>query len=370
MARKFLYVIAALVVLVLAALLALRFWAGELSALAFVPTAEFAPQPHLPANAYDEPAMWISRPGLGDNDPARWLPEGFTPDGEKLDAAVFFIHPTSYLDKERWNAPLDDPGSRELATTFVRGMASPFNASEQLWAPRYRQATFGAFLTDAPQARQALDLAYEDVREAFDRFAASVDPDRPIVLAGHSQGAYLLRRLMKERVAGTPLAGRIAAVYAIGWPVSLEHDLPAMGLPACTGPDQPGCIVSWASFAEPAEPALFLEGYAHRHGIDGKLLDGSRFLCSNPLTGRAGGTADAGANLGTLIPDLENQSGRLVPGMVPARCDDRGLLLIGEPPDLGPYVLPGNNYHVYDIVLFWRNLREDVARRVKAWQPG
>ena len=56
-----------------------------------------------------------------------------------------------------------------------------------------------------------------------------------------------------------------------------------------------------------------------------------------------------------------------VPGAVPARCDERGLLLIGDPPDLGSFVLPGNNYHVYDIPLFWRNVREDVVRRVSAW---
>jgi hypothetical protein len=31
-------------------------------------------------------------------------------------------------------------------------------------------------------------------------------------------------------------------------------------------------------------------------------------------------------------------------------------------------VLPGNNYHVYDIPLFWRNVQADVARRVRGWQ--
>jgi hypothetical protein len=34
---------------------------------------------------------------------------------------------------------------------------------------------------------------------------------------------------------------------------------------------------------------------------------------------------------------------------------------------MGPYVLPGNNYHVYDIPLFWENLRQDVARRMRTW---
>jgi hypothetical protein len=44
------------------------------------------------------------------------------------------------------------------------------------------------------------------------------------------------------------------------------------------------------------------------------------------------------------------------------------LMLEGEPPALGPYVLPGNNYHVYDYALFWGAIRQDAERRLKAWQ--
>ncbi len=72
-------------------------------------------------------------------------------------------------------------------------------------------------------------------------------------------------------------------------------------------------------------------------------------------------------NLGTLVPSDDLTTGELVAGAVPARCSENGLLLVGDPPELGPYVLPGNNYHVYDIPLFWRNLQEDVVRRVEAW---
>ena len=39
---------------------------------------------------------------------------------------------------------------------------------------------------------------------------------------------------------------------------------------------------------------------------------------------------------------------------------------IGLPP-LGPYVLPGNNYHVYDYALFWSAIRKDAERRLAAW---
>ena len=64
------------------------------------------------------------------------------------------------------------------------------------------------------------------------------------------------------------------------------------------------------------------------------------------------------------------KSGTLRPAMVPARCDSRGLLLIGQPPEMGNLVFPGNNYHVYDIPLFWENLRLDTIRRVNAWAGG
>jgi len=370
MARKFLYIIAALVVLLIALLLALRIWADDLTELTFVPTAKFTPEPALAANVYEKPEMWISRPGLGANkDPVRWLPKGFEDNADSLRAAVFFIHPTSYLEKERWNAPLDDPESRERAELFVRGMASPFNKSPDLWAPRYRQATIGAFLTDAPEAGQALDMAYGDLLQAFDYFLETIDNDTPIVLAGHSQGAFHLRRLIQDRVASKPLAKRIAAAYVIGWPVSVDHDLPAMGLPACTAPEQAGCVMSWISFAEPANHEMLVKSFSHRAGLDGQPLGESAFLCTNPLTGGTAEPANAEANLGTLVPNVEDKTGTLVPKMVPARCGEDHFLYIGEPPDLGPYVLPGNNYHLYDVPLFWANLRADVAARVKAWKP-
>jgi len=372
MARKFLYFVAFCVVVAVAGAVALRYWSREFAEIAYVPSARFEPQSPLAGNAYDDPKMWFARPGVGKGD-AAYLPEGFDPAaaGETgpLEAAVFFVHPTSYLERAKWNAPLDDAESQARARLFIRGMASPFGAAREVWIPRYRQATFGAFLTDDPQAGKAIDAAYADVAKAFDYFVESLDPDTPIVLAGHSQGSLHLLRLLKEKVAGTPLAERVAAAYPIGWPVSVEHDLPALGVPACATPRQTGCMMSWSSFAEPAEPGDIIESYAKSPGFDGRLRGDSEILCSNPLSGGIGGEAPASANKGTLVPAADLSSGVLTPGLIPARCDN-GVLLIGPPPELGPYVLPGNNYHVYDIPMFWANLRADVAARVAAWRAG
>src|SRR3546814_1275323 len=44
----------------------------------------------------------------------------------KGDAAVFFVHPTSYYSRSSWNAPLEDRDSDHRANLFVQGMASAF----------------------------------------------------------------------------------------------------------------------------------------------------------------------------------------------------------------------------------------------------
>ena len=409
MARKFLYLIIAITVLILIGAIALAIWSRQATEIAFVPRGEFVAQEPLAANAYSDPAMWYSRPGIGTGDPARYEPaiaeaiadpataapsaenpaaERSLPknelavaasrtgdgarDGEAPPFAVFFVHPTSYIplaltEQANWNAAPGDSVAETRARLFIRGMGSAFNRADEIWAPRYRQAVAGAFLTDKPEAQMAIDAAYADVREAFRFFLASVPAGKPIVLAGHSQGALHVLRLLREEVGSRPLRSRIAAVYAIGWPISVEHDLPALPLPACAAPAQAGCLVAWSSFAEPADPDMLLRRYSRTPGFDGQPRGEGPILCVNPLIGSPNGAAPATANLGTLVPRDDLSGGDLVIGAVPARCDERGLLLIGDPPRLGQAVLPGNNYHVYDIPLFWRNLQDDVVRRVSAW---
>lgn len=367
MARKFLYVVAALIVLAIAALFAFRLFGNDLLRRAMVPSVAFRAEPAMPANAYADRAMWFARPGLT-NTPIDWLPQGLTRTAPG-NAEIFFLHPTSFVGTDRWNAALNDSETNARAQVFLRGQASAFSAAGRVWAPRYRQATFGAFLTSDAAATQALDLAYRDVAAAFDSFVAEADPKRPIILAGHSQGALHLTRLLREEVAGTPLARRIVAAYVVGWPVSKATDLTALGLAECATADQAGCILSWQSFAEPADPALIVEQYDASTGFDGRPRKGTPMVCTNPLTGTANAAAPANANRGTLIPDKALEDATMAPGLVPARCDERGFLLIGDnPPDLGPYVLPGNNWHVYDYSLFWANVRLDALRRLAAWE--
>lgn len=364
MARKFLYIVAVLIGLVIAAAIAYRLFGLQMMRAAMVPSAAFERPKGV--NAYHSAKLWIARPDIPGN-PTLWLPPGVKP-APAGKAAVFFIHPTSYLNRAAWNAPLDDKEGNERAALFVRGQASVFTAAGEVWAPRYRQATFGAFLTDRKEGRLALEAAYGDVLAAFDAFIAGIDPNRPIILAGHSQGALHLTHLLRDRIAGQPIAKRVVAAYVVGWPVSVEADIPALGLPACSGPEATGCILSWQSYAEPAEPDAMLKSFDASTAPNGRPRKGTHMLCTNPVTGTPNGAAPAAANLGSTIPSADLKTATLETGKIPTHCAGRGLLLVGEPPNLGPYILPGNNYHVYDYSMFWANIRADAARRLAAFE--
>ena len=367
-AVRFLWIVAGLTVLVIAGAVAYRIFEQDLMRWVMVPKTEFKEVPMPPGANYRQSALWLARPGL-QADPSRWTPPGLEPTAEPR-VSVFFIHPTSFLETSSWNAPLDDEESQWRARLFVRSQASAFNSVGEVWAPKYRQAAFGAFLTTKRDAQRALDFAYRDVAAAYGQFLREAPAGRPIVLAAHSQGSLHLRRLLHERIKGSPEAERIVAAYVIGWPVSMTADLPALPLPACETADQAGCVLSWQSFAEPADPKQVTEVYDQSTGPGGVSRAGTAMLCTNPLTGAIGGEAPAAANRGTLIPSADFRSAEFRRAAVSARCDLRGFLLIGDNdrvPEMGPYVLPGNNYHVYDYALFWANIRADAERRVDAF---
>ncbi len=363
--RRFLILIFILTLIFVGGAFALYQWGDQVLVRMATPSGHFREPPKGSGPDYSKNSAWWARPGLA-NDPSGWVPEGVVTTKAAEPTATFYVHPTTYLDRDRWNAPLDPAGEpARRARVFVETQAGTFNNVSEVWAPKYRQAAYGAFLLNSEDAQRALDLAYRDVRDAFDAFLAAQPKDMQIILAGHSQGSLHLLRLMADRK--DVLKGRVAAAYIVGWPVGVTSDLPATGLPACNSPDHAGCVLSWQSFKEPANTRLVTKAWVGTNGLTGAERTREDMLCTNPLSGTKDAAA-AATNKGTLVPDGGLTRAGLEPGRVGAHCEKGFLMIDGDVPNLGPYVLPGNNYHVYDYALFWGSIRADAERRLAAWR--
>src|SRR5690349_14274564 len=126
-ARRFLIAVFILTLLVVAAGFAIYQWGGDILLRQATPKGHFhAPTNEAGAPDYRLAANWLSNP-TGQSHPADWLPDGAT-SGSVGEAAVFYIHPTTYLTGDRWNAPLHaDPLTESRNQLFVKSQASAFS---------------------------------------------------------------------------------------------------------------------------------------------------------------------------------------------------------------------------------------------------
>ncbi|GER07580.1 hypothetical protein GCM10007972_20480 [Iodidimonas muriae] len=372
MARLFLYIVSGLMGLtILGGALLYVFWdEAQMVALAQMkPETSLADAPKAPAPDYAKSESWAARPGADDN--ARVTPQGVEP-LSPMEADVFFIHPTSYLGTSYWNAPIDEPQATASLPSILKAQASPFAASARIFAPRYRQASFGAFLAANSDTVATLMLAYSDVEAAFDHYLREDNKGRPFILAGHSQGALLGSFLLKNRINGTDLADRMVAAYLPGWTFSSVQDLGALpDIGACETALDTGCMISWQTFGEEGDPSYLVDAYNQQFGLSGLMKAGTPMLCQNPVSWERDGTAPASRHMGAVPPAPTPDAtlpAPINPGLE-SRCGDDGFLYItpapGEP--FTRFLLPGQNYHVYDIHLFSMNVRANVRDRIAAW---
>lgn len=291
------------------------------------------------------------------------------PDGQGREerAAAFYLQPTTYSG-ELWNPPHSAPDINPGVDDVVLGQATVLDACCEVWAPRYRQASFAA-LREAPQA---FDLAFLDVRAAFEHFLAAIG-DRPFVILGHSQGALHTQNLVRSVVDRDPaLAERLIAAYVVGIPVpEAFYETTLKRVSACETPRQLGCIASWASFAEGFPGVAQWREIARTRYADIIRQAGSDAIqCTNPLSWRADDRpAPPESNLGaTMINDTRDALVEPVPSLFGARCDQGALLVSPEPPaPFSALVYSPGSYHFLDVALFHENIQRNLSDRAAAW---
>ena len=103
-ARRFLIAVFVLILLAVAAGFAIFQFGGKVLVKSATPSGHFQVAAAGGGPDYAQAANWVAKPGLS-NDPSGWLPSGVQ-DSRGGKAAVFYVHPTTYLERDRWNALL------------------------------------------------------------------------------------------------------------------------------------------------------------------------------------------------------------------------------------------------------------------------
>lgn len=281
-------------------------------------------------------------------------------------ADVFFICPSVFAGTDDARTmSLDDTKTKENfvgAINMEKGIYDQdgTDAGNRFFAPYYQQIGLNVYELPEDEREPYLQIAYADVRAAFDYYLEHYNDGRPIILAGFSQGADMCIRLMKDEFADPELADRLVACYAIGWRVTQGELDEYPQLVMASGETDTGVIVSFNSESPETESSLIVPA-------------GEKTLAINPLNWKTDGTvADRSQNLGACFTDYSGSITREVPQLTGAYIDDaRGTLKV---PDVTPEEYPAGLsifedgvYHLYDYQFFYRNLQQNVDDRLAAY---
>jgi len=287
---------------------------------------------------------WAAHPWK--KDPSDSLPELLTIDKNDSLADVFFIHPTTYTgNRQKWNADINDAYiNAKTDYSSILYQASVFNKHCRIFAPRYRQAHFSAFFTDNDQTKAAFDTAYADVKRAFEFYLSNYNENRPIIIAGHSQGGMMIERLLTEFFEAKPLQERLVVAYIVGWPIpknSFEK------IEVCKDSLQTNCFCGWRTFK-----VDYLPEYVKKEKIKSEV--------TNPLSWTTNSEhMDSKHNKGSVLKDFS----KIVKNTTDAQIHD-GVLWVNRPKFPGSVFYRSKNYHIGDINLFYMNLRQNIEQRI------
>jgi len=295
----------------------------------------------------------------------------------------FYVYPTVSNDPTL-NSDLE-PGI-EGPVTFIQ--AARYRSVCKMFAPVYRQFTSAglaaALAGEDVDFQAGLDIAYDDVLDAFKQFIANAE-GRGFILVGHSQGSSHLIRLIQEEVENIPyLSERMVAAHIIGMLVELPRESELGGTfqstPPCTFDAPTGCFVNFSSFnnANPPTPEAGFFGISND--------ENRRAACIHPVDLGAGRLTldayfspfqvvaynDPALNAAVTTPFIK------LPDLVHGECieqDGRGYLAItvdADPADpriddLGNEGREGWGLHAIDMGLAQGDLVKLAQRQADEW---
>jgi len=296
---------------------------------------------------YADPANWAAMPERKDS-------ADLTPNQDLQDLQstavvdVFFLHPTTYTGgkgEDQWNAPVNNEKLNvKTDGGSIKNQASIFNGAGRVYAPRYQQAHLNCYFTkDTVNAKRAFQLAYLDVKAAFEYYLSHYNNGRPIIIAAHSQGTNHGERLLKEFFDGQALQEQLVAAYLVGMPIETNT---FENIKACETPADINCFCSWRTWKKKHFPKY------HKKDND--------IIVTNPLLWTTTEVyADKSLNEGSVLQKFERS---FYPGITDAQVEN-GVLWITKPKFPGSFLVWFKNFHIADYNLFYVNVRKNAQLR-------
>jgi hypothetical protein len=257
-----------------------------------------------------------------------------------------------------YNMSMDDSLIKESFVGALNMEKGIYEDLTTMYAPFYRQMTFPVYSMTDEEMAPYLEIAYRDVAEAFEYYMENCNNDRPIILAGFSQGSQLLLMLMEEYFSNPEYSEKLVAAYCIGWRVTEEDVENYPHLKMAQGEDDTGVIISFNSEAESVDDSIVVP-------------NGTKTLGINPLNWKTDSTvADKSLNKGACFTKYSGAIKEEIPELTGAYLDaERGTLRVTDvdPSKYSNSLFPEGVYHLYDYQFFFRNLQENVAVRLQSY---
>ncbi len=304
-------------------------------------------------------AMTVTREPLDYGDSGNWAYMG-SEDGESA-ADVFFIAPASFGGKE--GSYILDLSNEKTRTKFIGGINMEkgiYDQGTRFYAPFYRQVGYNVYSMTEEESEPMIQSALADVKDAFAYYMANLNDGRPMILVGFSEGADLAIRLMKDCFDEKKLQDQLIACYAIGWRLTQEELDTWPFLRAAGGEADTGVIITFDSEAEDVQESIIIPA-------------GTKTCAINPLNWKtdgekAGKELNAGACFTNFDGEIENE----VSALTGAYLDEkRGALKVTDvDPEVYNMRLPilgAGSYHLYDYQFFYKNLKQNVQKRIQAY---
>ena len=148
--------------------------------------------------------------------------------------------------------------------------AARYSRDCRVFAPVYRQVTVQGLLQPSTVTPEMREQGYDDVVEAWRAYLRRFNHGRGVVLIGHSQGTFVLRRLIREEIDPKASARRrLVSAVLLGGNVTVKKGSDRGGdfkqVRACRRASQTGCVVAFSTFNAPVpDERAFRPG--HRAG--------------------------------------------------------------------------------------------------------